>query len=246
MERKEIMRISKERLKHLAKFKQKKIRQSENLVIVEGYRLIEQLIKNGIEIEELYVAEDYKLKLQAKCPIFNLKKYELEKITSTETPQEIAALIKTNLLPIFRKRRLLYLDGISEPGNLGTIIRTAAAFSMDGIILSPDCCEIFNPKVIRASLGAVFFIPIEIHDDNWLKKQSAVKIATSLNNAIPLERFSIPIENWILILGSEATGIKSEILTFADEKIKIPQSSLMESLNVAVAAGILMHTFTKS
>ncbi len=156
MERKEINRIAKERLKQLAKLKQKKVRQSENLVIVEGYRLIEQLIKNGIELEELYVAENYKLKLQVKCPIFSLKKFELEKITSTETPQEVAALIKTNLQPITRNKRLLYLDGISEPGNLGTIIRTASTFGLDGIILSPDCCEIFNPKVIRASLGAVF------------------------------------------------------------------------------------------
>ncbi len=245
MERKEIMRISKERLKQLAKLKQKKVRQKENLVIVEGFRLIEQLLVNGIDLEEIYVAENYDLKLKVRCSIYTLKKYELEKITSTQTPQEVAALIKTNSKPIKKKKKLIYLDGISEPGNLGTIIRTATAFSMDGIILSPDCCEIYNPKVIRASLGAVFFIPIEIHDENWLKKQSALKIATCLEDAIPLESFTIPKEDWILILGSEAEGIKDEILSIADKKIKISQTSQMESLNVAVAAGILMHTFTK-
>jgi TrmH family RNA methyltransferase len=245
MERKEINRISKERLKQLSKLKQKKVRQSENLVIVEGFRLLEQLLANGIEFEELYVAENYDLKLKVNCPVFTLKKYELEKITSTETSQEIAALIKTSLQPITRKKRLLYLDGISEPGNLGTIIRTASAFALDGIILSPNCCEIFNPKVIRASLGAVFFMPMEIQDENWLKKQTAQKIATCLEDAIPLESFTIPKEDWILILGSEAEGIKNEILIIADEKIKISQTSQMESLNVAVAAGILMHTFTK-
>jgi RNA methyltransferase, TrmH family len=245
MERKEKKNISKERLKFLAKLKQKKFRRNENLVIIEGLRLLEQLLANGIEFEELYVEENSKLKLQVNCPIFSLKKYELEKITATETPQEIVALIKTDLKPIVNKKRLLYLDGIREPGNLGTIIRTASAFSLDGIILSPDCCEIFNPKVIRASLGAVFFMSLEIQNEDWLKKQSAMKIATSLDKAIPLESLSIPKEDWILILGSEADGIKNEILASADKKIKISQASQMESLNVAVAAGILMHHFTK-
>jgi TrmH family RNA methyltransferase len=246
MERIENNKLSKEQLKQLAKLKQKKVRRSENMVIVEGFRLLAQLLANGIQLEELYIEENSELKLPVNCPVFILKKYELEKITSTETPQEIAALLKTDLKPIINKKRLLYLDGISEPGNLGTIIRTASAFAIDGIVLSPDCCEIFNPKVIRASLGAVFFLPMEIQDGNWLKKQSALKIATSLGDAIPLAEFAIPKEDWILILGSEAEGIKSEILAIADKKIKITQSSLMESLNVAVAAGILLHTFSKS
>ena len=239
------MKISKEGLKELVKLKQKKFRQEKNMVIVEGKRIIKQLLQNKIPIQELYIteSEDRDYWKNFGIPLLNLKEFEMEKIASTKNPQSIMALVKTEPKQISKNNLLLYLDRINEPGNLGTIFRTASAFGIDGIVLSQESCEVFNPKVVRSSLGAVFQIPVEIHDADWLKNQSHYKIATSMENAIPLQKINNNPDKKILIMGSEAFGIRQEILELANVNVKIPISDHMESLNVAVATGIILHHF---
>ena len=233
--------ISNNRIKELAKLKQKKYR--EKFVIVEGRRLIDQLIRNSVEIEEILITESSNFILDSfpQNKIFLIKDWQLQKITSTKNPQNIAALIKTETIKITDRKFLLYLDGIKEPGNLGAIIRTVASAGICGIILSPDCCEIFNPKVIRSSLGTIFSFPIEIHDFEWLKEQNAKIVATTLKEAENLYNFKLPSSNIILVIGSEALGVSQEIQKFADYKIRIPLNNNVESLNAAVAAGIIIY-----
>ena len=233
--------ISNNHLKELVKLKQKKFR--EKYVIVEGHRLIDQLIRNNVEIEEIFITESSNFILDSfpQNKIFLIKDWQLQKITSTKNPQEIAALVKTETRKISDRKFLLYLDDIKEPGNLGAIIRTATSAGICGIILSPECCEIFNPKVIRASLGTVFSFPIEIHDYNWLKEQNAKIIVATLEEAENLYNFKLPSGDIILVIGSEAFGVSREILEIADYKIEIPLNNNVESLNAAVAAGIILY-----
>ncbi|MCD4796939.1 MAG: RNA methyltransferase [Candidatus Cloacimonetes bacterium] len=235
--------LSKSHLKELCKLKQKKFRETTGKVIIEGTRLIDQLLQSKIILEEIYTSNADKLENSdySSSKIFHAEEFQLEKLCSTKHPQDIAALIEAKTNPIKDKKFLLYLDGIGEPGNLGTIIRTAVAAGISGIILSPDCCEVFNPKVIRASLGTVFFLPMEIHDENWLKMQDAKIIVTTLNKSLSLFDLKRPEGNIILVLGSEAEGVRKEIIELADFKVKIPISKNIESMNVAVAAGIAMY-----
>ena len=239
--------LSKSHFKELIKLKQKKFRDSAGEVIVEGYRLIEQIFINGIELKEIFVTDPdkYDCRLFKNSKIYYIEPWQMEKLCSTKHPQDMAALVKTRTKPIKEKGFLLYLDSISEPGNLGTIVRTASAAGISGIILSTDCCEIFNPKVIRASMGSVFSIPIEIHNINWLKEQNSTIIVTTLYESQNLFELKKPEGNIILVLGSEAAGVRREIIELADYKVKIPISKEVESMNVAIAAGIAIYHLIK-
>jgi RNA methyltransferase, TrmH family len=236
--------ISKAHLKDLVKLNQKKYRDQK--VIVEGFRLIEQLLQNNIEIIEIYTSDPETLKTldTSGIKLFSAETWQLEKITSTQHPQNIAALVTIKSNPIIKTDFLVYLDNVSEPGNLGTIFRTAAAAGVDGIVLSPNCCEVFNPKVIRASLGSIFSLPFEVHEPSWLKEQKTTIVSTSLKDSQNLYEMTIPKGDKILVLGSEAHGISQEILDFSDLKVIVPITNKIESLNVSVAAGIIIFHLT--
>lgn len=236
-------KISNNYLKELVKLKQKKYREISKKVIVEGYRTIKQIHLNGITLEELYISKSTYYDIGCFKPknTFLLEDWQFERISSTKSPPQISALIRAETRQIKNREFLLYLDNIKEPGNLGTIIRTAAAAGISGVVLSPDCCEIFNPKVIRASSGTVFSVPIERKEYDWLKIQKSVIITATMDNSINLFKLKKPDENIILVLGSEAFGISKEILEISDIRISIPLTDKIESLNVAVAAGIAIY-----
>ncbi len=208
--------------------------------MVEGERLIRQLLDNKITIKKLYSRENIALPEWTNglnIEVLGDKKFSV--LSSTKTPQNFIALISRNTTSIKNYNTLLYLDRISDPGNLGTILRTALALDIDGVAISPDSCDIFNPKVIRSSLGALFTLPIEIKPYSWLAEQEAQKIladlhGTSIYELPPLE------DKKILIMGSEANGPSPEIKQLADLVITIPISAKMESLNLAIATGICL------
>ncbi len=230
--------------KELAKLQQKKYRILHKKTIVEGIRLIDQLNDYGIIFNELITSNLDQL----ESPQYSAKKIlianedQMKKITTTLTPQNIAAVIDIVPIPIKQTQFLLYLDGISDPGNMGAIFRTATAAGVSGIILSPDCCEIYNPKVIRASLGSVFHLPAETHEHNWLKSIKTTIIATTLEDSTNIFALERPA-NLMLVIGSEAFGISQDILKFADHKVKILIPGNIESINAAVAAGIAIYHF---
>lgn len=243
-----ILPLSKSHLSELKKLKQKKFRRLENQTLVEGRNLIEQLIANGFEPEEIITssaeaASEFSGK--TKCDIYTAKPHEINELTDTETPQPFAAVFEIPQFIIEKYQVILYLDGIRDPGNLGAIFRTAAAFGVDGIVLSPDCCEVFAPKVVRASLGSVFFLPSEVREPAWLKTQSAQKVALVMDGNTRLQELIIsnnkPV---IVIIGSEGSGISEEVLSSAGQKVSIPIAEKMESLNAAVSAGIAVYEIT--
>jgi len=233
-------------LKDLAKLHLKKYRTERGEVLVEGKRLLDQIHNNGIAIKELFCLEGDKDKfdyLQPQTFTF-CEPWQLEKLAQTKNSQQVVGLIKAEKQPIIKKDFLLYLDNISEPGNLGTIFRTALGFGVDGIITSPGCCELFNPKAVRASMGAVLTMPTAEHDHGWLYEQPGKVLVTCLENSQPITSLKSITKPYILVIGSEAHGIDSEIIAKADQKLKIPMSNAMESLNAAVAAGIMIYYLT--
>ncbi|MBN2830614.1 MAG: RNA methyltransferase [Candidatus Cloacimonetes bacterium] len=238
--------LSKNSCKELKRLQQKKYRKQKNEVIVEGVRLIKQLLDNRIYPKEVYFLKGVSFH---KFPFleglhadyFEVTEQQLKSICDTEQPQEIACLIPCIQKPIHDRNFLLYLDGISDPGNLGTIIRTAVAAGIAGIALSNDSCELFSPKVIRASLGSIFSIPIEYQTTQWLSNERGIKIGAVLDDAQSVSEFQIPEGNKILVIGSEANGIRPDVAKLLDHRIKLAQRDNIESLNAAIAASILMY-----
>jgi len=230
--------------KELAKLKQKKFRSQQNKTIVEGLRLIDQLTTYGITFEELIITDpdDFDLSKYSTKLSLLANDFQMKRITDTITPQSIAAVISIDSIPLNETKFLLYLDGISDPGNMGTIFRTATAAGVSGIVLSPECCEIYNPKVIRASLGSVFHLPSETHEYKWLKSLNNSIIATSLENSTNIFDLEKPA-SLILVIGSEAFGVRPVILEFADHCVNIPIHGNIESMNAAVASGIAIYHF---
>ncbi len=236
--------LSLNRIKFLASLHQKKHRLEQQKVVVEGLRVIRQMMDNGIEPEELYISQrkpEYTdiLGRIDRDRVFDLETKDFSRITDTRSPQGIAALFPNVSIPLSEYNFLIYLDHISDPGNLGTILRTAAAAGVDGIVLSPDCCEATNPKVVRASLGASMFMPVEEREPAWLSGFENVLVADMKGeNVFEVERLPHPL---VLVIGSEAHGVSQDVMNHCTKKISIPMTERMESLNAAVSASILIY-----
>jgi TrmH family RNA methyltransferase len=230
--------------KEIAKLKQKKYRTIQQKVIIEGKRTISQLIQNDVEIHSiLLLNEEDKSNFYStkqKIDFVQISKIHQQKIASTKAPQNCFAIVSTKSKPLPQSSSLIcYLDGIQDPGNLGTIIRTIAAAGFDGLVLSPNSCDVFNDKTIRSAMGLIFSFPIEIRDHNWLLNHNYQTIVTTLNDAENLFDFDIPQPSKIaLIIGSEAHGVSVELEERANYRIQIPQENDVESLNAGVATAI--------
>jgi len=233
--------LSKNKLAELSKLSQKKYRRLEKKIVVEGLNCILQLWENSISPLELYILAGYSDPMpEATIPKYTVTQQDMTRICESSTPSGIAALfcIPTFIEPQFKKA--LYLDGISDPGNMGTIFRTATAFGIDAIYLSRSCCETFSPKVVRSSLGSVFWLPhVELDDEDLLKNRSCL-VALHQNGKILLQNYQPGNNsNSIYVIGAEATGIREQILNGCSQSIRLCMSRDMESLNAAVSAGVL-------
>lgn len=219
--------------------------------IVEGYHLVDEASKTNL-LEAIISTDEKELK-----KINNVKRYLvndaiINKIATTKNPQNILGIVKmldhniTNLVPIIKenKTKLIMLDDVNDPGNLGTIIRTAAGLGYDGIIMSPNTVDLYNEKVIRSTQGVMFKIPIikanlqEVI--KLLKKEKVFCIGTALTNAKDVKHITKK-DKFAICLGNEAKGISKEVLDNMDENVKIAMNNDVESLNVSIAAGIIMY-----
>ena len=179
---------------------------------------------------------------------------KFDKISSSKTPQGVLAIVKVKDFEkdiddiIMKARRVVVADNISDPGNMGTIVRTAAAFGYDLVVCVGECADVYNPKTVRATQGAIFAIPVYkvSGPEEFIGKFAEhFKItAICLESEISLSQ-APQIDRPALILGNEITGINPAILAEADFKFKIEQTSKVESLNVAVAGGIAMYRFSE-
>lgn len=237
---KEIKSRQNELVKEVAKLSDAKARKQQKLFKVEGFHMLEMAKEAGL-IHSVFTLKEIN-DLESTIPQYLVSEEVLEKLSSTKTPQGVVCVCHLlNEKPI-KSDKVLYLDDVSDPGNLGTILRTALAFGYDDVILSKNCCSIYNEKTLQASQGAIFKLNIVTDLDlSKLKANGYQILATEIKGSISLEEVSKP-EKLVLVLGNEAHGVSEAILKLADKRIRIDIKNI-DSLNVAIAGAIAMFKF---
>ncbi|WP_026477053.1 23S rRNA (guanosine(2251)-2'-O)-methyltransferase RlmB [Alkaliphilus transvaalensis] len=246
-------------VKHVAGLKIKKNRIKHKQFVVEGLRFIQEALHHAVSIEYILYSDGLrKIKggeelfeeIEGQYKMYTLSDKLMVKLSDTENPQGIMAVINMpevsiDQLSSNKNQFLVILDGIQDPGNMGTIIRTAEGAGADAVLLTKGSVDPFNSKTLRATMGAIFHFPVISVENNeelidYLKKQQIRLIATHLETKNTYNDISYK-GNIALLIGNEANGIKDEFLSHADEVIKIPIVGKIESLNASVAAGILIY-----
>lgn len=236
-------------VKQWKKLQTKKERDLTGLFIIEGEHLVEEALAYKSYMSELIVTESFVLPTTwnvSDVEITIVTKDVMKEISETETPQGVAAVCKkpSNEINIFQLKSLLLIDAVQDPGNLGTIIRTADAAGMDGIIIGEGTVDVYNSKVLRASQGSIFHIPIlkgKLEDSiHKLKEEGHTIYGTSLEKGEPFGNVT-PVQPFSLIVGNEGRGVHPDVLSKTDQNLYIPIYGKAESLNVTVAAGILLY-----
>lgn len=235
-----ITSLTNEFVKYLDKLKLKKYRDIENKFIVEGEHLVTEAIKNK-RCEKVILVEEYEFDTDIEKVI--VTEEIMKKISTLETPTKIMALcsiVEDNYIG----NKLLILDDVQDPGNLGTIIRSSLAFNVDTIILSNNSVDLYNPKVVRATQGMLFNINVircelvpfikKIKNDNY------IVYSTDVNNGTNLKEIE-KTDKWALIMGNEGNGVSNEVASLSDQNIIIKMNNKVESLNVGVATGIILY-----
>lgn len=228
------------KIKEALSLKENKIRKEKALFLSEGFKNLEMALKNST-VKEIFTLKEIE-GIDDNISQYIITEEILKKICSSKNPEGVAFVsVKINLKPK-KLEKIIYLDHLQDPGNVGTIIRTALALDYDLICLSKNCVDIYNEKVISASKGAIFEMPIET-DVEITKYKNDFKIISSClsDDSNDLEATNKP-NKFILVIGNEAHGISQEIIDISDEKVKISIKNI-DSLNAAVAAGILMYYF---
>lgn len=238
---KQITSIKNEFVKELGKLSDYKEQKRQGKFLIEGYHLIEEALKAGFLEKVLITKEEDAI---ATVPNIMVTEEIIKKLAKTANPQPILGICHIVDSQEIVGDHILILDGISDPGNMGTIIRTALGFNISTIIISADSCNLYNDKVIRATQGAIFHMNFVIMDPllviTELKKQGILVIGTSLQASKPLEAIT-GVLRYALVLGNEARGISKEVANNVDINIKIAINPALESLNVAIAGAIIMH-----
>ena len=237
--------VQNEKIKYFKKLRETKYIKVYKEFIVEGEHLVEEAIKNGVALELIVLnGKDYNTNL----PKIFVSENVLKSISTLKTPQYVMALCKIPSNNEIKGSRILLLDNVSDPGNLGTIIRSSVAFNIDTIILSEDSVNLYNDKVVRSSEGMIFninIITMNLSDAiNEIKNKGIKVYGTDLRGSEYLHEFDKP-SSFALIVGNEGQGMKKEILDLCDEKIKIEMNNSCESLNVGVATSIILYEWSK-
>lgn len=232
------------KIKELVKLKQKKYRDSENKFIIETENLIKEAYIEE-RLEEVYILENEELSFNVDCPIFYVSENVMNKIKSINTSKYIGICSKKDSNEYIGKRYLM-LDKVSDPGNLGTIIRSAVAFNIDTLILSDDSCDVYNDKTIRATEGALFRLNIIreplIEALNNLEKLNINIYGTDVIKGESIN--TVDKNNFCVIIGNEGSGISDKVKNKIDKYIHL-RTNNVESLNVAVATSIILYELNK-
>lgn len=235
--------LSKNDAKYIQSLQHKKGRKEERAFIAEGVKLVDELLLSTFSVKKIFATPEWIAKNKVTyANIVEVNEQELKRISLLQTPHRVLAIVEQkNQSPqiSLKGQFTLLLDGIQDPGNLGTIIRIADWFGIKNIICSNDTAELYNPKVIQSTMGSFLRVNIVYKDVlPWLETvpvpvYGAVLNGKSINDAVP-------VKEGILIIGNEGNGIKKELLPFIQQPVTIPKSGGAESLNAAIATGIIV------
>ena len=231
------------KIKYIKKLNDKKYRDEFNEFIIEGEHLVREAYKCGL-LKEIVLLEGFTIDID--IPYIEVTDSIMKYISNLDTPCNILGICKKKNDKL-TGNRLLLLDDIQDPGNMGTIIRSCVAFNMDTIVLNKGCVDIYNPKVLRATQGMIFNVNIITEDlDEFIKniKGEYKILGTDVNNGKSLKDIE-KVEKFAIIMGNEGKGVKSNLLDLCDEYIHIDMNKNCESLNVAVATSIILYELNR-
>ncbi len=231
--------------------KDRKGRRETGCFLVEGRKMTEEALASAFPVEAILMDADRagEFRLPGGVHVYTMPAHVLAAVCDTKTPQGIAAVVRMADVPLAGKR-LVAMDGVQDPGNVGTIIRTADAAGFDGVLLSGQCADVFNPKVLRATMGSIFRMGIRVTDDLpgelMRQVQSGAAVLSSQLDGEPFYRMQPVGAPFVLVIGSEGNGVTDEVKAVATHRVKLPMRGGAESLNAAVAAGIMMYELTRN
>ena len=247
-------------VKNIKKLKEKKYRDLENAYIIEGIKLVKEAIYENAKIRQIIMCENYADNKEIdKETLYEISKYNLiyvtEKvfntITDVKTPQGIIAIVEKNNSTCeinYSEEIIIALDDVQDPGNLGTIIRTADSANLKQIILSKNSADPYNPKVVRSTMGGIFRVNIiEVDNLEETLKQTQKNGFKVMVTVLDTQKsiYDVNYNKKVIVIGNEANGISKSIQNIADEKVKIPMLGKTESLNASVATGVMIYEYVR-
>jgi TrmH family RNA methyltransferase len=253
--------LSKAKITFIISLQKKKVREEERLYVVEGDKLVREFLEASVKVRMLVAKPEFLNSLpqvhkQGIAEVIPASYEELKKISSLTTPHNALAVIEMPVInedpEDLKKGLTVALDTVQDPGNLGTIIRAAAWFGIKNIYCSPDCVDVYNPKVIQASMGAILHVNLRYTDLHTFLKtalENKIKIFGALIDGESI--YSYKLDNkGIILLGNESKGISEELMPYITDRIMIPKQSKaqsgIDSLNVSMAASVIFSEFTRS
>ena len=238
------------RLQAVRSLKDRKGRNALNAFLVEGDKMVLEALDSGFPVKALLLREDRTPPpgLSPDLPVWLLPERVFDALSDARSPQGIAAVVgRMPLRP--EGSRLIALDGVQDPGNVGTILRTADAAGFDGALLSPDCADVFSPKVLRATMGSVFRLGLLFPEDLAASlaalRGRGFSVLSSQLDGTPFYEWQEVGEKFVLIIGNEGNGVSPSVRETATHHLRLPMRGGAESLNAAVAAGIMMYELTR-
>jgi len=256
-----IPKVSQAQLKYFLKLTSKKYREREKKILIEGEKLVDEALHSEWELETILLHRDFLMGEHAReilrraellhCEVLEISKDELKRLSDTVTSQNIIGVVSPRdvrleslLAPGERRALIVALDAVADPGNVGTIFRTCDWFGVDGVLMNRNSVELFNPKVVRSAMGSLFHLPVvpnaELTSALQGAKKNGFKVIVTVAEGGSMFSAVVPPRKSILVFGNEAHGVSSEIVNMADEVVTIPKLGKAESLNVAIAAGIVI------
>tara|TARA_Y100000589_G_scaffold331027_1_gene382769 strand:- start:93721 stop:94452 length:732 start_codon:yes stop_codon:yes gene_type:complete len=235
--------ISKTQIKYLLKLRQKKYRKLHGEFLIEGKKIVQDALHSSFEIKTIWTTPE---NLTLFEPYSNnilleeITQQQAEQLSTLKSPEGVFALIKipSNEIKI-TEGPVLLLDFIQDPGNLGTIIRTADWFGFKAVICSNNTVDVFNPKTIQAAKGSIFHIPV-VYDEllTWMNKHNNFDFFATTLSGKDIKTIDFDVNKTAIVIGNEANGISKEVLNYSDKKITILKKGQAESLNAAIATSI--------
>ena len=238
-----ITSVENERIKNLCKLEKKKYRDLTNTYLIEGEHLVIEAFKACV-LDEIFVLEGSNFSFDVKTTVVSFD--VMKKLSSMDTPINIIGLCHKNINNEIIGNKIVLLDEVQDPGNLGTIIRSSLAFGIDTIILSENTVDLYNPKVLRATQGMYAHINIismaSVDAINKLKELGFTILGTNVENGVDVRDVDSSFKSkFCLIMGNEGNGVRSNIQDMCDKNLYIKTSDKVESLNVGVACSILLY-----
>lgn len=237
--------VVKSKVKYITSLRQKKQRDEDRVFIAEGPRIINELLNEpGIQPQEIFAVREWirHNSQSASLPVTEIDEVMLSRLSHLTTPNLVLGVFKMPDHGRFdpREKVSLLLENIQDPGNLGSVLRCADWFGISQVVCSRDCVDVYNPKTIQSTMGSIARVKVFYEDlPAIIKEHRSVKVYAATLSGRNINDIA-PLEEGMIIIGNESKGISDELLELSSEKITIPKKGRAESLNAAVAAGIIL------